>query len=576
MKEWKALVLAGCLLIGSAGLAATDLEPDWVQSFNREIKWQKLSDSGFLILGTDEALFALDPATGKTAWSLDQFKKMPEDFIEMLPGTQFAAITYKGGSLGFGSTTYMVDVTSGTVVWDSAKLELGNSIGQFYLPEAGGLLLFGTDKKGKMTLKLVDLATGGELWSNDGLYKKHPAVFPISEKKKLRMGVGGNQMPLFLPGKGILELVSPMGLRLLDAKTGQVSWTSKLKVKAVPALKSGYAQMAMSRDGQALYIPMEHELWAVKLSDGSLLWPKPAKLKGAVYQMEVTEQGVVLRGGPGGSKGKGKPFITVLDPASGQQTWKKPFKDLENASSFSVKEGRILIYADRAIHSIDLKDGSSREQPRTGRQDQAGQRRDPPHLGHPPQRPAPAVHAESCPFWLRRQGDLPHLQSGAPGQPAGQGGVHGGDHGRQRRLRRQRLQPRPADRHGPEVHADHQQSSDESALFPVRVIGQLRLHVGGRGQGQPEGGRRRDPGEQDDGGQREVRCAGHQGARIRGGRAGWPPLLQVRQQRDHLLQVLAGCASRCGRRSGASPDLFLATLATPFHLTRGAGPDVEE
>jgi hypothetical protein len=77
--------------------------------------------------------------------------------------------------------------------------------------------------------------------------------------------------------------------------------------------------------------------------------------------MEVTDQGIVLRGGPGGPKGKGKAFITVLDPASGAQTWKKPFKDLENASSFVVKDGKILVYADRAIHSIDLKDGSNSE-----------------------------------------------------------------------------------------------------------------------------------------------------------------------------------------------------------------------
>ncbi|MFA7332165.1 MAG: PQQ-binding-like beta-propeller repeat protein [Candidatus Delongbacteria bacterium] len=360
MRRIAGTVLAGLLL--SAGLAlAGDLQPEWVKNFDREIQWQKLSDSGFLILGTEEALFALDPASGETAWSLDQFKKMPEDFIEMLPGTQFAAVTYKGGLLGFGNTTYLLDVTTGEIKWDSAKLELGNSPGQFYLPEAGGLLLYGMSKKGKMTVKLVDLATGNEMWANDGLYKKFPAVFPISEKKKLRMGIRGNQNPLVVEGKGILELVSPMGLRMLDPKTGQVKWTSKLKVKNVPAVKGGFAQMTLSADGQTVFVPLDQTLAAVKVSDGSLAWAKPAKLKGIVYQLEATNQGLVVRGGPGGIKGKGKPFITVLDPATGLQTWKKPFKDLENASSFVVKDGKILIYADRAIHEIDLKDGSNHE-----------------------------------------------------------------------------------------------------------------------------------------------------------------------------------------------------------------------
>jgi len=357
---WRGSVVLFLLLAGLAAVQAKDVQPEWVKSFEREINWQKLSDTGHLILGTDEALIALDPATGETAWSLDQFKKMPEDFIEMLPGTQFAAITYKSGLLGFGSTTYMLDVSSGEIIWNSVKLELANSPGQFYLPEAGGLMLYGMNKKGKMTVKFVDLATGNELWSNDGLYKKFPAVFPISEKKKLRMGIRGNQNPVVVEG-GILELVSPMGLRLLDAKTGQVKWTSKLKVKNLPAVKGGFAQMTLSADGKLVYVPVDQTLAAVKVSDGSLAWAKPTKLKGIVYQMEATGQGLVVRGGPGGIKGKGKPFITVLDPATGLQTWKKPFKDLENASSFVVKDGKILIYADKAIHEIDLKDGSNRE-----------------------------------------------------------------------------------------------------------------------------------------------------------------------------------------------------------------------
>lgn len=353
-------LLAGLLMcMGPA--KAGEVQPEWVKSFDREIQWQKLSDSGYLILGTEEALFALDPATGETAWTLDQFKKMPEDFIEMLPGTQFAAITYKGGMLGFGATTYLLDVTTGKIEWDSSTIELGNSFGQFYLPNAGGLLIFGQSKKGKATVKLVDLAKGTEIWSNEDLYKKWPAQFPISTEKKTRLGIMGNQTPLVIEGKGILELVSPMGLRLLDSKTGKVIWTSKLKVKVVPALKSNYAQMTLSRDGQTVFVPMDQNLWAVKMSDGSLAWPKPAKLKGIVYQMEATEQGVVLRGGPGGPKGKGKAFITVVDAATGLQTWKKPFKDLENASSFVVKDGRIVIYADKAIHTIDLKDGSNKE-----------------------------------------------------------------------------------------------------------------------------------------------------------------------------------------------------------------------
>ena len=66
MRRVTCTILAGLLLGASLALAG-DMQPEWVKDFGREIQWQKLSDSGFLILGTDEALFALDPATGETA-----------------------------------------------------------------------------------------------------------------------------------------------------------------------------------------------------------------------------------------------------------------------------------------------------------------------------------------------------------------------------------------------------------------------------------------------------------------------------------------------------------------------------
>jgi len=361
---WTArLALWAALAIGLAcGAARAGEDALWTREFDRAVEWQKLSDAGYLVVGTKEALFGLDPATGETVWQLDQFKKMPEDFLEMLPGTQFGVITYKGGLLGFGTTTYLVDMIDGRILWDTSGIELANCSGQFFMPSLGGLLLFGVNKGGAPVACLVELASGRRLWEQEKFFGKAvPPMFSISDEKKLRMAVMGNQEPLPLPGGDFLELTSAAGLRRVRGADGAIVWTSPLKIKTVPAPRSGYAPLTLSADGATVYVPHERFLHAVRVADGALLWEKPEKLRGGVQQIEVTPAGVVCKGGWAGGIKKPKDFITVLDPATGVERWKKPFKDLDNATTFAVREGRIVLYADRTLFSIGIADGDVRE-----------------------------------------------------------------------------------------------------------------------------------------------------------------------------------------------------------------------
>jgi outer membrane protein assembly factor BamB len=340
---------------------ASSNEAIWERNFDKEVLWQNLSDSGFLIVSTKEALFGLDPSSGETAWELPQFKKLPEDMISMLPMTQFGMITYKGGPMGFGTTTYLVNMIDGNILWDSSKLGILQSFGQFYMPEIGGVLLFGSTKDdGANVMMLAELATGDLIWKKAGQFKKGIQMFSISQKKKMRVAVMGNQRPI-QAGDGFIEYLSAGGLRKFNSQTGELIWKSDLKLKGVPALRYGYPQMQLSQDGKTIYIPHLRNLYAVDTETGALLWDKQKKLKGFPFQMSVTNQGIVVKGGPAGPKGKGKPFIMVIDPKTGNLAWKKPFKDLKNASSFSIDDDNIVLYADKSIFKISIADGSSDE-----------------------------------------------------------------------------------------------------------------------------------------------------------------------------------------------------------------------
>src|SRR5206468_474423 len=66
------------------------------------------------------------------------------------------------------------------------------------------------------------------------------------------------------------------------------------------------------------------------------------------------------RGPTPDAKGKpdGKPFIDLLDAKTGVSLWKKPFRDLEEATTFAIQGDHLYIAADGELHGVNLADGA--------------------------------------------------------------------------------------------------------------------------------------------------------------------------------------------------------------------------
>jgi hypothetical protein len=62
-------------------------------------------------------------------------------------------------------------------------------------------------------------------------------------------------------------------------------------------------------------------------------------------------------------KGKvvGKPFIDLLDPATGASKWAQPFKDLDEATTFDVSGDQLYIAADGVLFAIQIESGAVRQ-----------------------------------------------------------------------------------------------------------------------------------------------------------------------------------------------------------------------
>ena len=48
----------------------------WRATFDREINWFNLTSLGIVIVSTDDALYGIEPKSGKINWKNEQFKKL--------------------------------------------------------------------------------------------------------------------------------------------------------------------------------------------------------------------------------------------------------------------------------------------------------------------------------------------------------------------------------------------------------------------------------------------------------------------------------------------------------------------
>ncbi len=348
-------IAAGQMTVGAA-------EPVWQQTFSGNIEWQRLTATGHLLVCTGDALCAVNPEDGTILWSSEEMKGIDEEKCDLLDYTPYALITKGKGIFKAGqSKLTLIDVTTGAEKWNTEEIGITNSSGNFLLPQSNALIIVGALGKNpnERNLICVDLETGKQLWMQKDFFKDYkPELIPVSKTKE---SLDGNQFPVYDTDESIIVYWSKKGVRKINVKTGEVVWFCEFKSGEAPSLTYGYAPMMLSADRSVLYTPSQKSLVAIKTSDGSLLWSKPPQFKGLPWQMELTPQGILVKGGPNNEGKDGDPFITLVDPSTGELKWAKPFDKLKDATDCTVDGDQVIVAADKKMYSIALADGSFKE-----------------------------------------------------------------------------------------------------------------------------------------------------------------------------------------------------------------------
>ena len=358
--------LGACALMLAVTTAGPALADElWKLDAGGQIVFQRLTPLGNLLVSTEQSLRAVDPETGKTLWTRDDVKKLKECNYDEISNTPYGLLDLGEGMGGNNRRVEVIDLETGTRKWDSKDLPMNSSQGLFQVPQKNMLLLFGAPKKGnKSVLVGVDIESGRMKWQQDALFTKPLHFFEVRGSGKVfkRYSIEGNQAPVFDGDGTAILYLNEEGPVKIDLETGKKLWLAdKLKGKEAPAPRNGYAPMALGQG--MLFAPYGKSLQALDLASGAPLWKEDHDFKSPVAQLEVVPQGLIVRGQPQmNDKGKlvGKPFIDLLDPKTGLSVWKKPFKDLDDATTFDVHGDQLYIAADGELFAIQIADGSAR------------------------------------------------------------------------------------------------------------------------------------------------------------------------------------------------------------------------
>lgn len=264
--------------------------PSWTLHFTGDLRWQQITPAGALLVSTDAALAGVDIEHGQIVWQKPELGGLPIDSVRMIEGSLLMEAAKPGLSLIF-------DPVTGTVLFDSRRLNLTQVVTRRVLPQSGTLLVHGRRASGPPVVALYDLSTGTQRWVSDSLFQQNgPKKGGLGGLMQglVRSAAGATTLEVLQAGPDVIVVYTLMGLRAMDAKTGSIRWAASLPMKnsgAIPHKVRLYQSIAKQ---DRIYVSYDERLMTYSIADGKALWAKPATVDGWIRDIVQHPAGIVM------------------------------------------------------------------------------------------------------------------------------------------------------------------------------------------------------------------------------------------------------------------------------------------
>jgi len=348
MKDLKQFVmLIAIMLIANVGMAQKTAA-DYQYTFDGQVKWLMLHESGTLIASTGEALVGIRPNSSEVSFKLNRLKKVKEENLELVPGTPYLIVKPKG-LLNQGHVS-VVDVVKGKIVFDTRDSDWqGGASSRYFISPEMMLVVNGMHREKGL----------GQYRQGVGLYDlKTGKLVNIFERKASNPMVGKPDIlgdNIIIPGVKNIECYS--------ISSAVVKWTADIKnATSITTNEFTKEVYAFRSKGSNTVV------YKVNAESGSVLWPEGNKLKGVISRVEFTEKGLaivtnILSSGKKGlagklgnaMKGSGTSKVYLLDLKTGTDLWDKSPKTKGLINHFYIEDDGIIFgVATGGINKIDF------------------------------------------------------------------------------------------------------------------------------------------------------------------------------------------------------------------------------
>ncbi len=340
----------------------------WNIGFDREINWFNLTSLGTVIVSTDDALYSLDPVTGKENWKLDQFAKVSKANYNGIKGSPYIAILE--GSV-FNMKQNIVDISQGKVVCNTKELGLSYVTKRLPIPNLGALLFAGQNNKG-VALMLVNLLNGQATWTinsvfekiteqmvADPLYTNNSIIIATNRRLyKLDATTGALQWKIDYDTKTDIPLA---GQKVVsdDKESTQANDDSKkasMKETMAAAVSTVFGKFVTLNDKVAYYYNTQ-TITAIDIATGNITWPK-TKLDDPIANVLFDDNGILV------ATDDKKSELMLFDYATGNAKWAEPLKIAGRISSIKLTGTKLAVGAAKQngrnmVSVVDIISGKS-------------------------------------------------------------------------------------------------------------------------------------------------------------------------------------------------------------------------
>lgn len=336
------MVWTTLLVLTSAAGLMQQTSPAWQFSARDTIGAVRLTPFGTLAVQTGGGAYVLDVATGQPIWSRPEIRAL--DVLEFTP--YGLARTERGFEL-----VYLQD---GAPRWSlpNSTVRIRSYLG---MPERELLLVYGVADTNPLVVHAIDIESGAVRWSRGDWFaspRKLASWRPSIELDDHAVLWDTDSTMVLYPSHG--------GPIKVNGRTGEFIWRVDSLVSLTPPDPFNRSGELLAGDGR-IFVPYGKRVLAVEAATGRVLWDHHDKYDGLITQMELTGQGLLIRGRPDRDDPVTAPFLDLLDPETGVSRWNGALEELSHATAFTLIGDTAFLVANDRLFGVSLATGDFRE-----------------------------------------------------------------------------------------------------------------------------------------------------------------------------------------------------------------------